>query len=466
MNKILNLISNGISKAVNFVETWGGSNFPCPMVYNGHKVLWEDGNILPFDCGASTPALYTVAREEMNFLKTYGSIHRGAGKYSEKSTNQFEAARAEILELIGGNPERDCAILGNNTSQCISQAALILKPKYALVSDVEHSANKLPWKEVCEQNGGRLFELPTKNSIIDPEELNFHLDCLIKDGTKPEIVALTGASNITGYVTNIGAVHQVCKKYKIPFLLDASQYAPHFQPSLDDCELIAFCGHKMYAPFGGAILAGRKELLRKTSPMTGGGNVLYATLDRIYYKDAPDMHEAGTANGQGLIAMAAACRYLYKKIGHRNLVEHTRELVDAIDYIIPDLEKNGFKVYFGKKNFNMNQTPVLVLRSLYHDQQWLVDKLNKDHKVFCRVGSFCAYRLIERMGLGNPEKVFVKEYKTAKDFIKLDSERSIVLDPEARLDHSYDLIRFSAGLITSVEDVIKLRDLLIKANNI
>lgn len=419
----------------------------------------EKEDFCPLDNGASTPALRYVKEKVDNFLLTYGSIHRGAGFFSEKSTQAFESAREQILRGIHADIHKDCVVFGMNTSDCIARAALIMKPRVVVCSDIEHSANKLPWKRITEEQGGELIELSTKpDGIIRPERL----EEILKSRKDVELVALTGASNISGYVTPIKEVHAVCKKYGVPFLLDASQYAPHFHLDMrEDADLVAFCGHKMYAPFGSAALVGPKDLLRKPSVMTGGGNVIYATTSSIYYKDAPFIHEAGTPNGQGAVALGAAVEKLSST--WRALEKHTKLLAEKISEISYEIEKVGYEVYFGKKVEGVERrTPVLVIRNKWASQEETVKRLQSLPKpIFCRLGTFCAYQLVENMGLGRPENPLLKD---DYNMIKLNDQESVLLDEDARLDHSYDLIRFSAGLINDISDIEYLRDSLIKIN--
>ena len=181
------------------------------------------------DNGASTLALKKVKETADNFLLNYGSVHRGSGYNSEISTNLYEQSRKNILECIEGNENEHAVIFTANTTDGINKFALMSNFSKVLVSDIEHSSNRLPWYK-----NSNVVELKTRNFKIDLEELEKTLN----ENPEIDLVALSAASNITGYVTDVEGVYKICKKHNVIFLLDASQYAPHFRPSLKQCDVL------------------------------------------------------------------------------------------------------------------------------------------------------------------------------------------------------------------------------------
>lgn len=414
------------------------------------------------DNGASTLALLEVKEEADEFLKSYGSVHRGSGYNSQKSTKAYENSRDKILDYIDGDKNEDAVIFTSNTTDGINKFVLMSNYKKVLISDIEHSSNRLPWEKSCE-----VVELKTKNFQVDLNELEEKL----KNDRQIELVALTAASNITGLVTDVKEVYKICKKYGVVFFLDASQYAPHFRPSLKNCDVMVYCGHKMYAPFGSGVLAGKKELFRTDrQAVTGGGNVIYVGKQGIVYKDVPYMHESGTPNGLGCVTLAKAHEILYTKIGEKKLEEHTNKLVDAIDDICDNLESAGYRVYFGRKVKGVKRTPTLIISNTKMSNKETVRLLNEtignyNKNIFCREGAFCAYRLIEKLGIVSSNPIVDKNNSKIEitSLKNLGGNRYIGRDGD-RLSPEYSLIRFSAGLINNVEDIRYLEQKLIAIN--
>ena len=253
---------------------------------------------------------------------------------------------------------------------------------------------------------------------------------LIQDSSI-KLVALAAANNVTGYITPFNKIYEVCKRYGAIFLLDCSQYAPHYRMGLNMADILVYSGHKMYAPFGIGVIAGRKDLLSKHGryEATGGGNVIYFNDKITYYKESPYSHEVGTPNGVGAIAIAEAHRVLYEDI---DLNSHTRSLVNNM--LNMKLNKN-FSVFF---NNTENKTPVFVFRNKIMSNKGVCSKLGD--KVFLREGAFCSYRLLE---------------KTLPSVTKIMKGN--------KLNPAFSLIRASAGLVNNESDFATLEQRL---NNI
>ena len=385
----------------------------------------KQDDVLYFDNAASTLALKSVVDKSLEFLSTYGSIHRGIGYNSEHSTELYEKAREYILKCLKGT-HNHTVIFTSNTTDSVNKVASILELSMmdtVTVSDIEHSANILPYMQVS-----NVKRIDTGDSNIVTADM---VESMLLKDSSIKLVALAAANNITGYITPFSEIYEVCKRYGAIFLLDCSQYAPHYRMGLDMADILVYSGHKMYAPFGIGVIAGRKDLLSKHGEYeaTGGGNVIYFDDKKVYYKESPYSHEVGTPNGVGAIAIAEAHRVLYEDI---DLNSHTKSLVNNILNI--NLNKN-FSVFF---NNTEDKTPVFVFKHNIVSNGDICSKLG--NKVFLKEGAFCSYRLLE------------KTLPSISNIIEGDK-----LNPE------FSLIRASAGLVNSASDFATLEQRL---NNI
>ncbi len=385
----------------------------------------RQNDVLYFDNAASTLALKSVVDKSMEFLSTYGSIHRGVGYNSEHSTELYECAREYILKCLQGT-DNHTVIFTSNTTDGINKVCSILeltRNDTVIVSDIEHSANILPYMQVS-----KVKRIDTGDTNIVTADM---VESMLIQDSSIKLVALAAANNVTGYITPFYKIYEVCKRYGAIFLLDCSQYAPHYRMGLNMADIIVYSGHKMYAPFGIGVIAGRKDLLCKHGryEATGGGNVIYFNDKITYYKESPYSHEVGTPNGVGAIAIAEAHRVLYEDI---DLNSHTRSLVNNM--LNMKLNKN-FSVFF---NDTENKTPVFVFRNKIMSNKGVCSKLGD--KVFLREGAFCSYRLLE---------------KTLPSVTKIMEGNK--LNPE------FSLIRASAGLVNEKSNFAALEQRL---NNI
>lgn len=408
---------------------------------NGNLFFGYDQNNIYLDNGASTLALNCVKEAGDEFLMHYGSVHRGAGYNSAVSTQKYEDARDYILKTIHGTDD-DCLIFTANTTDAINKFALIHnfeEGDKVLVSEIEHTSNLLPWKKHAE-----VVTLKTRDFHVYPEDVE---EALNRD-SNIKVVALAAASNITGYILDFKKVYEICQNHGVIFFLDASQYAPHACPDLRYCDVMAYCGHKMCAPFGCGALAGKKKYLaREGMSLTGGGNVLYVDpKNNPIYKELPWIHEAGTPNGIGAVTFARAHKFLFEEIGEEKLEKHTEELLAAIREVAPKLNEAGYNVYFADSE--EVRTPILIVDNRRKSNKETVKELNRvvgkyDKNVFVREGAFCAYRVIEEL---KPELKRMPK----------------IVDGE--LNEAFSLIRLSAGFINDADDIRYAAEKLIAIN--
>jgi selenocysteine lyase/cysteine desulfurase len=147
------------------------------------------------------------------------------------------------------------------------------------------------------------------------------------------LVAVTGASNVTGFLQPIHRLAQKAHAAGALILVDAAQLAPHRQVDMrpdDDPEHLDFVvlsAHKMYAPFGTGALVGPKEVFLRDAPeYTGGGTVDVVTMDEVHWAGMPDRDEAGSPNVVGAMAMAVAAQTLME-VGMDSVAAHEEALI-------------------------------------------------------------------------------------------------------------------------------------------
>ncbi len=276
------------------------------------------------DNAASTPALQPVADAVNAFLPWYSSVHRGVGLKSQLSTWAYEQAHEATLGFVGADPSEYVAVFGRNTTEATNKLArrLPLGPgDVVLLSMMEHHSNDLPWRGRAEVQRIRL----TPEGALDEE----HLDHLLRRyAGRVRLLALSGASNVTGYINPIYRLAQKVHAVGAEILVDAAQLAPHrkiVMGRLDDpahLDYVALSGHKLYAPFGTGALIGRRDTFLRGDPdLVGGGAISLVTLHDVAWAPLPDKEEAGSPNVVGAVAMGQALRCL-QEIGLDCIAEH------------------------------------------------------------------------------------------------------------------------------------------------
>ena len=282
---------------------------PIPVVEAPEVPLVTGGSVryANFDHAASTPCLQAAADAVNEILPLYASVHRGAGYLSAACTRAYEEARATVATFVHARPD-DAVVFTRNTTDSLNLLARALPEDTTVIAfESEHHANLLPWK--------RLIRLPAPDSPSTAvRSVHDALKVVTADGG-PVLVAVTGASNVTGELFPVAEIAVVAHRHGARVALDAAQLLPHRPVDITELNVdyLAFSGHKLYAPFGTGVLVGRADWLDAAPPYLAGGgasaHVGDATND-LRWHTGPARHEGGSPNVIGAVALAAVCRTL------------------------------------------------------------------------------------------------------------------------------------------------------------
>ena len=389
---------------------------------------------LSLDAAASTGALRSVADRVHEMLPWYSSVHRGAGWKSQLATAAYEDARTAIETFAGRAGGSDVAIICRNTTEAINHLAyrLALAPDDVVVTTVvEHHANLLPWARLAR----RRYVECTADGTFEAEAVAAALD----DGPRPRLLAITGASNVTGWVPPIEEIIEAAHERDVPVLVDAAQLAPH-RPLPAAADYLAWSGHKMYAPFGAGVLIGPRATFATGDPfLAGGGAVDLVDLDEVVWTDPPDREEAGSPNVMGAVALHAAIDAL-ANIGWPAIRAHDDALAARLRAGLERLE--GVRLLGSSARPGGLPVATFVVEGVPH--ALVAARLSAEHAIGVRHGCFCAHPyLLRLLDLGPAE---VSAYHEA---VRRGDRRHI---PGA--------VRASAGLSTTAGDIDHFLDAL------
>jgi selenocysteine lyase/cysteine desulfurase len=261
-----------------------------------------DGSLVPYvnlDNAASTPPLLDVMQTIERFMPYYSSVHRGTGFKSRLSTVAYDQAHEIIGRFVGADLSTNTVIFGKNATEALNKLSyrLPLAPdSVILVTQLEHHSNDLPWRARAQVVHVRA----TPEGRLDEEDFDRKLD---KYAGRVALVAVAGASNVTGFLQPIHRLAHKAHAVGARIVVDAAQLAPHRRVDMkpdDDPEHLDFvvlAGHKMYAPFGTGALIGPKEVFLQGGPeYSGGGTISIVTLDEVHWAGLPYREESGSPN--------------------------------------------------------------------------------------------------------------------------------------------------------------------------
>jgi len=188
----------------NFRSLFVGLDTQVPLL-DGREVTYVN-----LDHAASTPSLRHVLDKVDSFMDYYSSVHRGTGFKSQLSTHLYEAAREQILHYVQADPAEHVCVFGKNTTEAINTLAARIQfsenKDIVLVSTMEHHSDDLPWRA-----RGKVIHI---GLMPDGRLDEAHYDSLLQQHAgRIALVAVTGASNVTGY---LNPVHRLAEKAHQP----------------------------------------------------------------------------------------------------------------------------------------------------------------------------------------------------------------------------------------------------------
>ncbi len=353
----------------------------------------EEKPLIYLDHGASTHPTKRVIEAHKNFLENYyANIHRGNHNLSLIASDMFDKVEEVILKFLGANPHTNTVILTVNTTQSLDLAAYVMSffEGVTLSTVMEHHSNFLTHK----RRGKTVLVKCKEDGSLDLEDLQRKLE-----EYPVKLVAVTGASNVTGFMPDIHKIAKMAHRAGAKILVDAAQLLAHAPidvlPDEDEghIDFLAAAGHKAYAPFGSAFLFGPREIFDSVDPyIPGGGTVEFVTPEASIWAHSPDRHQGGTPNIAGAIAMAESLKFL-KEVGLENIREHEKTLYEFTINKLREIE--GVTLYgplnpekcIGVISFNVLDLPNELVSAI----------LNYEGAIATRNGCFCAHPYVQHL---------------------------------------------------------------------
>jgi selenocysteine lyase/cysteine desulfurase len=307
---------------------------------------------------------------------------------------------------------------------------------------MEHHSNDLPWRAATQVIHVHL----TPDGRLDEKDFDTQLAMY---GNHVALVAITGASNVTGFLNPIHRLAEKAHAAGAMLMADCAQLAPHRKIDMLPLEnpahidFITISAHKMYAPFGTGAIIGRKDIFEHGDPdMPGGGTVEIVTLDSVVWAEPPDRDEAGSPNTVGAIALATAIRQL-EAVGMSEVALHEAELTSYALEKLRDIP--GIQIFGDLDPAKANERLGVIPLELEHVPHFLAAAiLGCEFGIGVRSGCFCAHPyILHLLGLSKDEAAEVRRRMLAGDRSEMPG-----------------LIRASFGLYNTLEEVDILVDAL------
>ena len=351
------------------------------------------------DNAATTPPWRAVVDKVNAFIPWYSSVHRGTGFKSLLSTQVYDQCHEAVARFVGADPQYHTVIFCCNTTLAINKVARLLRlapGEKVLTTILEHHSNILPWRKA---GPVAYVGLRDERGALDLDDL---AQKLCEAAGRVRLVAVSGASNITGHLPPLRAIARLAHQHGAWLLVDAAQLAAHLPIRMGGAEdperidFLAFSGHKLYAPYGTGVLVGPRRFFEAAAPNTvGGGTVKLVTLEDVEWADLPEREEAGSPNVVGALALAESIRIL-EQLDREALARNERELTAHLLDRLAGL--SGLRVYGDPDPAGVGDrlgvVPILA-EALTHAE--LAAALGYEWGIGVRHGCFCANPYTQRL---------------------------------------------------------------------
>ncbi|MEU8823744.1 aminotransferase class V-fold PLP-dependent enzyme [Streptomyces sp. NPDC048636] len=374
-----------------------GADVRVPLVTGGEVTY------AALDYAASAPALQRVWDDIAAYAPYYGSVHRGAGYLSQLSTDLFENSRQDVAAFLGCREDDQVVFTRSTTDSLNLLAAAVPSGTEVFVFETEHHASLLPWEQREDVHVRYLSAPRSPRQAVETLER-----ALAERAGGPALVCVTGASNVTGELWPVRELGAAAHAHGARIVLDAAQLAPHHPVDIaaSDVDWVAFSGHKLYAPFGAGVLAGRADWLVEARPYLAGGGASRKVARRddggvdVEWHTTAARHEAGSPNVIGVYAIASACKAL-TEAGFDGLVARERQLIAAVREGLAEVPEVRVLSLFG------DDAPRVGVLSFVVDgwnSSHFAAALSAEYGIGVRDGLFCAHPLVRTLLGSEPEE--------------------------------------------------------------
>ena len=328
-----------------------------------------------FDNAATSFYKPQIVKDSVKFaLENYtANPGRSGHNYSLKVAEKIFNVREKVKNFYKANDFS--LIFTKNCTEALNLAifSTLKKGDHVITTCYEHNSVLRPLERLKKEG----VEVTILNCDLD--EFHANLEKEIKLNTK--LIISTFVSNVTGEVCNVKAVGEICKRYKILYLVDGAQASGHMQIDLQNLgvDMFAFAGHKgllSLTGVGGLLV---KDISNLKPILYGGTGTISESL--IQPRESEEDFEAGTINSISIISLGSGIDFLTKNFKNilkkeENLNRYLYNLLKKLDFLEIYSKENSKNVF----SFNIKNIDSVMVSNL----------LNERYGIAVRSGLHCA----------------------------------------------------------------------------
>lgn len=329
-----------------------------------------------------------VAEAVKNAILTMGNASRGAHDAALSSMRMLYETREMLCDMFHGDcPERTIFTMNSTMALNIAIQGILSAGDHVITTALEHNSVLRPLY-LMEKRGISLTILPADQyGKVCYEDFEKNI------GTSTKAIICTHASNLTGNVLDLEYIGDICRRYGLLLIVDASQTAGVLPIDMKkyNISILCFTGHKgLLGPQGtGGLLV--KEGIT-IQPLFAGGSGIHS-YSKTQPEEYPTALEAGTINTHGIAGLHAALQYLQQK-GQARLYQKEQKLMKQFYQEVREIPL--VRVY---GDFEQKERASIVTLNIGNYEAALVsDELLTRFGIATRAGAHCAPLMHEALG--------------------------------------------------------------------
>lgn len=371
----------------------------------------NNGNMfnIYFDNGATTPPMESVVKAIEEYTPWYKYVANKSRK-ADFLAELYEQGRTTVKRYVGADMEKDIVIYTKNSTEAINILSNVISMRYrgenpvVITTYMEHLSNYLPWK--FRFDTVLVDVLPDGRLSMTDLERKLH-----RYRGRAKLVAVTGASNVTGYVNPIHDIARMAHRYDAEIFVDGAQLVQHrsvcMRPAdpAERIDYLSFSAHKIYAPAFFGVLIGPQRAFDEALPLYfGAGMESTATDEKIVIKKGPERYEGGSNNLLGATALSAALLTIERAGMH---AIRKRES-DLLEYGIGLLSRNPDVILYGDTEYLEDRIPIISFNLRGKTYGETAGYLYDDYGIITKNGLCGADLYVQKLTEGTPYNGIVR----------------------------------------------------------
>ena len=320
-------------------------------------------------------------------IKVCANPGRSGHKLSLACAKQVQNCRHALNTLFDGYGF-DRVVFTKNCTEALNVAlfGVLKKGDHVIVTCMEHNSVLRPLEHLKQAGVIEYDVCPLRGEKADTRLDVEDIRALLRPNTR--LVAVTAASNVTGYIPDLKSVHSILPE-NVLFLCDAAQGAGHFDIKMQGAgiDLLTIAGHKGMLGIQGSGALLFSEKVNPSPILFGGTGSISLSLDMPDFY--PDCLEAGTLSFPAVLSLLEGARYLTL---HQNAVSSkTRSLSE---YLLKGLK------FLPKYDVYSQPNPCGIVAFAHQSipSETVAEYLSEQYAIAVRGGLHCAPLMHEALG--------------------------------------------------------------------